>query len=399
MKKTILATVVGLAAFGLSQVASAAIEQGQLTIWVNGDKSYDGIAKVGKKFEQATGVKVTVTHPDQVEVKFQQTAATGNGPDIFMWAHDRFGEWVKAGLLTPIEPEAAVKAKFQDFAWDAMMIDGKYYGYPVSIEALALICNKDIVASAPKTFEEFVKLDDDLKAKGKRAIMWDYATPFFSYPIISANGGYAFKRLSGGAYDVKDSGVNNDGAKIGMKFLVDLVQGGHLEKGVDYGIMESNFTQSKVACIINGPWSWSQYDTKGINITVNPLPTLNGKQARPFVGVQGMTINAASPNKDLAKEFLENYLLTDEGLAEMNADKPLGAAALKSYEAILEKDPKTGSRVLATTTNAKNGDLMPSVPEMSRFWSSFQTALKNATTKRQSIEDALSTAERRIEQQ
>ena len=124
MKKTVLAAVVGLAAFGLSQVASAAIEEGQLTIWVNGDKSYDGIAKVGKKFEQATGVKVTVNHPDQVEVKFLQTAATGNGPDIFMWAHDRFGEWVKAGLLTPIEPTPAVMGAFVDVAWTAMEVDG-----------------------------------------------------------------------------------------------------------------------------------------------------------------------------------------------------------------------------------------------------------------------------------
>ena len=80
MKKSVLATVVGLAAFGLSQFAVAGIEEGQLTIWVNGDKAYDGIAKVGKKFEQATGVKVTVQHPDGVENKFQQTAATGNGP-------------------------------------------------------------------------------------------------------------------------------------------------------------------------------------------------------------------------------------------------------------------------------------------------------------------------------
>ena len=44
MKKTILATVVGLAAFGFAQVASASgIEEGQLTIWVNGDKSYSTV--------------------------------------------------------------------------------------------------------------------------------------------------------------------------------------------------------------------------------------------------------------------------------------------------------------------------------------------------------------------
>ena len=77
----------------------------------------------------------------------------------------------------------------------------------------------------------------------------------------------------------------------------------------------------------------------------------------------------------------------------MNKDKPLGAAALKSYEAKLEKD----ERIATTMANAKIGDPMPSVPEMNRFWSSLQTALKNATTGRQTIEEALKTAEDRIE--
>ena len=392
MKKTILATVVGLAAFGFAQVASASgIEEGQLTIWVNGDKSYDGIAKVGKKFEQATGVKVTVAHPDQVEVKFQQNAASGNGPDIFMWAHDRYGEWVKSGLLTPIEPTKEELNKFQDVAWKAMTVDGKIYGYPVSIEAIALICNKDIVKDAPKSFEELVTLDDELKKDGKRAIMWDYNNAFFSYPLLSANGGYAFKRNADGSYDVKDSGVNNDGAKAGVQFLVDLIKNDHMQKGADYGIMESSFVNGKVACIINGPWSWGQYSK--LNYSVNPIPTLKGNPGKPFVGVQGMTINQASPNKDLAKEFLLNYLLTDEGLDKMNKDKPLGAAALKSFEAKLEQDP----RIKVTMSNAKIGDPMPSVPEMNRFWSSLQTALKNATTGRQTLDEALKTAEDRIE--
>ena len=87
-----------------------------------------------------------------------------------------------------------------------------------------------------------------------------------------------------------------------------------------------------------------------------------------------------------------NYLLTDAGLKEVNDDKPLGAAALKSFEDKLESDP----RIAVTMSNAKMGDVMPSVPEMNRFWSSLQTALKNATTGRQSVDDALKTAEERI---
>jgi maltose/maltodextrin transport system substrate-binding protein len=146
--------------------------------------------------------------------------------------------------------------------------------------------------------------------------------------------------------------------------------------------------------MINGPWAWSNLDKSGIKYGVAPLPTLNGKPAKAFVGVLGATINAASPNKDLAIEFLENYLLTDAGLAPVNADKPLGAVALKSFQKTLESDP----HIKATMQNAQAGEPMPSVPEMSRFWSSFETALKNVTSGRQGVDEALDTAAKRIVQ-
>ncbi len=275
-----------------------------------------------------------------------------------------------------------------------MTIGGKIYGYPMSVESIGLICNKKLVPQAPENWEDFIKLDETLQKQGARALFWDYTTPYYSYALISANGGYAFKKSADGFYDVKDTGVANEGAKAGVKFLVDLIQNKHMDKGADYGVMEANFSKGKLGCILNGPWSWSNYDQAKIDFSVNKLPKLNGKWSRPFVGVQGFVINAASPNKDLAVDFLENYLLTDEGLKDVNDDKALGAAALKSFQAQVGKD----ARVAATMENAQGGDPMPSVPEMSRFWSSFQTALKNATTGRQTIDEALDTAAKRIAQ-
>ena len=275
-----------------------------------------------------------------------------------------------------------------------MTIGGKIYGYPMSVESIGLICNKKLVPQAPENWEDFIKLDETLQKQGARALFWDYTTPYYSYALISANGGYAFKKSADGFYDVKDTGVANEGAKAGVKFLVDLIQNKHMDKGADYGVMEANFSKGKLGCILNGPWSWSNYDQAKIDFSVNKLPKLNGKWSRPFVGVQGFVINAASPNKDLAVDFLENYLLTDEGLKDMNDDKALGAAAIKTFQAQVGKNP----RVATTIENAQNGDLMPSVPEMSRFWSSFQTALKNATSGRQSVDEALDTAAKRVVQ-
>jgi maltose/maltodextrin transport system substrate-binding protein len=391
MKKKLLSSLIGLATLGVVWTANAAIEGGQLTIWINGDKAYNGLAEVGKKFEADTGIKVTVAHPDKVEVKFPQVAATGNGPDIFLWAHDRYGEWVKSGLLVPVTPSDATKAKFEKFAWDAMTVDGKTYGYPVAVEAISLIYNKALLPTPPKTFEEIATIDETLKKDGKRAIMWAYDVPYFTYPLVAANGGYAFKKTATG-YDVRDTGLNNAGAKIGVAYIADLIKSGHLAKGIDYGVMEAKFNKGDVAMMISGPWAWSNLDKSGIKYGIALLPTLKGKPAKAFVGVMGATINAASPNKDLATEFIENYLLTDEGLGKVNADKPLGAVALKSFQKTLESD----ERVKATMDNARNGEPMPSVPEMNSFWSAFETALKNVTSGRQSVDEALDAAARRV---
>ncbi|EPG0369856.1 TPA: maltose/maltodextrin ABC transporter substrate-binding protein MalE [Photobacterium damselae] len=379
-----------LAALG-SVNAYAAIEEGQLTIWINGDKGYNGLAEVGKKFEADTGVKVTVAHPDALEEKFPQMASTGDGPDIIFWAHDRFGGYAQAGLLAEVKPTEAFKNKFTDFTWDAVSYNGKYIGYPVAVESLSLIYNKDLVPNPPKNWEEMAALDKELQKKGKRAIMWNLQEPFFTWPVLAADGGYAFKFTPNG-YDAKNVGVNNDGAKRAMTFMKQMVDNGVIAADVDYAIAESGFNKGDVAMTINGPWSWANIDKAGVNYGVTVLPKLSGNPSKPFVGVLTAGISTASPNQDLAVEFLENYLLTDEGLATVNKDVPLGAVALKSYQKTLSKD----SRIAATMDNALNGEVMPNIPQMAAFWYAEKAAIGNVLTGRQSVDDALNTVAERM---
>lgn len=374
-----------------SSASFAAIDEGQLTIWINGDKGYNGLAEVGKKFEEETGVKVTVAHPDKLEEKFPQVASTGDGPDIVFWAHDRFGGYAKAGLLAQIKPSDEFKAKFEDFTWDAVSYNGQYIGYPVAVEALSLIYNKDLVPEPPKTWEEMAALDKELSKQDKKAIMWNLQEPFFTWPVLAATGAYAFKMTDQG-FDPSDVGVNNEGAKQGMSFVKSLVDQGVIAADVDYAIAEAGFNQGNVAMTINGPWSWANIDKAGINYGVTQLPTLDGKNSKPFVGVLTAGISSASPNKDLAVEFLENYLLTDDGLEKVNQDTPLGAVALKSYQQKLSAD----SRIAATMANAQTGEIMPNIPQMAGFWYAEKAAIGNVINGRQSVEEALATAKSRI---
>lgn len=394
MKITTGARILALSALTtmmFSASALAKIEEGKLVIWINGDKGYNGLAEVGKKFEQDTGIKVTVEHPDKLEEKFPQVAATGDGPDIIFWAHDRFGGYAQSGLLTEITPDQAFQDKLYPFTWDAVRYNGKLIAYPIAVEALSLIYNKDLVAEPPKTWEEIPALDKTLKAKGKSALMFNLQEPYFTWPLIAADGGYAFK-FADGKYDVKDVGVASAGAKAGLGFLVDLIKNKHMNADTDYSIAEAAFNKGETAMTINGPWAWANIDKSKVNYGVAPLPSFKGKPSKPFVGVLSAGINAASPNKELAKEFLENYLLTDAGLEVVNKDKPLGAVALKSFQEQLAKDP----RIAATMDNAQKGEIMPNIPQMSAFWYAVKTAVINAASGRQTVDAALQDAQGRI---
>lgn len=389
MKKTL--TAVALITAMTSIAAQAAIDEGQLTIWINGDKGYNGLAEVGKQFEADTGIKVTVAHPDGLQDKFPQVAATGDGPDIIFWAHDRFGGYAQAGLLAEIKPSQEFKDSLIDFTWDAVKYDGKYIGYPVAVEALSLIYNKDLVATPPKNWEDVAALDKKLKKQGKSAIMWNLKEPYFTWPLMAADGGYAFK-VNATGYDVKDAGVNNKGVQNSMQLVTKMIKNGVISPDMDYSVSESEFNKGNVAMTINGPWAWGNVEKSGLNYGVAELPKFNGNPSKPFVGVLTAGISTASPNKDLAVEFLENYLMTNEGLKQVNKDKPLGAVALKSFQKELDGD----ARIAATMQNAMNGEIMPNIPQMNAFWGATKNAIVNIVDGRQSIPAALNDAEKQM---
>lgn len=394
MKKLTKASLAVFAGLCMAQGVNAKIVEGQLNIWINADKGYNGLAEVGKKFEKDTGVKVIVEHPSKLEELFPQVATTGDGPDIIIYAHDRFGGYAQAGLLAEIQPSQEFKDKISDIGWNATKYNGKQIAYPIAIESISLIYNKDLVPNPPKTWEEIEALDKELKAKGKNAIMWNLQEPYFTWPVISSQGAYAFKMNADG-YDVKDIGVNNEGAQKGLQFVVDLVNKKVISADMDYSVAEASFNKGDTALTINGPWAWSNIEKSKINYGVAVLPTLNGHPSKPFVGVLSAGVNVSSPNQDLAKEFLENYLLTDSGLETVDKDTSLGAVALKSYQEKLASDP----RIAATMENANNGEIMPNIPQMSRFWYSEKAAIGNATTGRQSVKDALDEAQAKIEKE
>jgi maltose/maltodextrin transport system substrate-binding protein len=116
------------------------------------------------------------------------------------------------------------------------------------------------------------------------------------------------------------------------------------------------------------------------------MPGVNGKLGQPFVGVTAAYFNRSGPNKDLAKYFLEHYLLTDEALSAMNQAKPIGVPALISlYQKTAKKDALVRKLKLAVD----HGEVMANIPQMGRFFSAMGAALQIAADGQASAQEPL----------
>jgi maltose/maltodextrin transport system substrate-binding protein len=380
----------------LSAIRAFSWTEGELLIWLSDNRGFRSWEELGKKFEQEMGVPVRVETQEQITEKFQAAAQGGKGPDIFLWAHDRIGEWADAGLLKPLEIKEDFKAAFIPMSWDAVAHNKQTWGYPVALECVSLIVNKKLVTGKPPAqLSEFPAFAKELKAKDPKliAIMWDYKTPYFGFPFLASAGAYTFKRTESG-YDIKDIGVDNAGAIEGLKAIVELINAGVLPKGSTQNVGEQKMATGELATMVNGPWAWANLRKSGVDFDLAPLPGVGGNPGKPFVGVLTAFINRSSPNADFAMQFLEKFVCTPDGLRAIDADAPLGVPAVKALaDEMSAKDPL----IKGTYENILNGVVMPNIPQMGKLWSSMKAAFETATNGDATPEAALRDARKNLE--
>jgi len=133
---------------------------------------------------------------------------------------------------------------------------GKTWGYPLSVEAVGLMYNKDLVPVPPATMDEIPSVTANM--------MWDYNNTYFTMPLLMAGGGYAFQKVDG----------SYDGATTSASVIKAMIDSGAMSAGVDYGVMDAALNQDETAMVINGPWAWSNLEASGINFSVVPVPSV-----------------------------------------------------------------------------------------------------------------------------
>jgi arabinogalactan oligomer / maltooligosaccharide transport system substrate-binding protein len=139
--------------------------------------------QVIETFNQARAGKIAVSTLavpyDAMADKITAAVPRGKGPDVFIYAQDRMGGWVEAGntieSLDFFLDEATTK-RFLPTTLEAMTYRGTVWGLPLNYKVIALIHNKKLVPSPPKTTGELVALAKKIGTPPPAASAWPTGT-------------------------------------------------------------------------------------------------------------------------------------------------------------------------------------------------------------------------------
>lgn len=284
--------------------------------------------------------------------KYRTDVAAGGGPDMFIAPNDSLGDDARAGLIADITDLAAGKlGAYAPLSVEGMSVEGKLYGIPESLKAVAFWYNKDLLPEAPKTTAELQAL-----MESGTAISLSYGC-YHHYGFFGAFGGEIFDAEwkvvadQGGVADAMDY--------LNGLYQISVANG--WPKNDSDGL--APFTEGKVAAITNGNWAMGDYKTAlGDKLAVAPLPSGPGGPANPMLGVDGFYFN---PNSGVKEAALEVALYLTGQNAQLLMMNEAGHVPARTDVEIT--DPLIQGLVDAFTT----GFVRPQVPQLGLYWSNF----------------------------
>ncbi len=373
------------------------------TVYKDQSSAYQALAEDIKIFEEETGTTVElVSVPDQTDMnqKMQLSAPAGMGPDLIAtMPHDIIGKWAHQGLLMNLDEYESDLEPFFQSTLQAVTYQGHTYGFPLSVESVALVYNKDLVPEAPETFDDVVRIIKEMQENDMYGLVFPAAEPYHMYGIISGFGGYIFD-WKNNEYDIENIGMNNEGAFVAINYLKSFFDYGYfpeamMDRSTQHGFSTGTFEEGQAALQINGPWVTANLENLGINYGVSVIPQLpGGSYPKPFLGVQFVGINNFTKNKEEAVE-LAKYLTNMENMK----DFALKTQLTPTREDVLNSEEiQSNEMISAWAEQASLGSPMPNIPEMSNVWSAWSDALQIIYSDKEPTRDVLDELELMIKE-
>ncbi|GEK89586.1 carbohydrate ABC transporter substrate-binding protein, CUT1 family (TC 3.A.1.1.-) [Alkalibacterium putridalgicola] len=368
-----------------------------LHIWVNDEEAQlNAYEEITSNFTEEHGIEVEITPYSMLEQTegMSLDAPSGQGPDLFFQPHDRMGDIHLQGLAAELEltdDQMERLGEYNEDAVTAFSYEGAQYGIPAVVETYGLFINTDLVDEVPETMEELTQTAAELTEGEQYGFMMNAADLYFTYPFITADGGYIFAQNEDGSYDTSDIGLNTPEAVSAVERIQGWFEDGLMPQGTDLEVANSLFMDGQVGMIINGPWAIPDYqEALGDSLMVAELPTQDGEPLNSFSGNKGWLVNYYSEDQHWATE-LALYMTN----AESSETYYEVAGELPAHTAV-EIEDELMAPIFAQTQNAHP---MPNIPEMQQVWEPMNDALtfiQQGDDVQEVLDEAVSTIESEI---
>jgi len=372
-----------------------------LTLWVYDDGRLEVLKQLGEEFRNEYGValNVEVVTLDEIRNAMTLGAASGEGPDMVIIPHDNLGPMVENG--SAVEIDLGDKASnYLPNSIDGFTYNGKLYGVPLAVENIGFFRNTDLVPEAPKTWDEVAQIGTDLVKSGKAESAIGLPDLTYNiYPLYTTYGGYIFGRDADGNFTADDIGMDNEGMVKGLEWVKSLVDAGVVSPNIDWEASHVLFETGKSPFILTGPWAINRFQAAGVPYAISAFPTAEegGKPGYPFLGVQGLVLNANRPNVVLAQTFATEFLPTEEHYKAIFEAEPRPSAWKTVFESASDTD------TAAFNEAGVDAVPMPAIPAMGYVWDAWvnagNLALSGELTPAEALQAAVEQIRAQVNQQ
>lgn len=302
---------------------------------------------------------------DSYKSKIEAAVPRGNGPDLFIFAHETVGQWSRSGIVAPI---GALPDDLHPVTVDALTYDGEVYGAPLAYKCLALFYNKALLDAPPKTTDELEALAERFPGDNQFAVAWQATDPFFHAAWLHGFGG--------GVFDGDAVALDQDGNAASLAWVSDLLERKVLPEEPTGALVTQLFNEGMAATVVNGPWFMGEIDAS-LDYGVAPLPIVSatGEPAAPFLSVEAVMLSGHAQHPTEAGG-LARFLVTPESALSRAVDGRQSVATLTAYD-----DPRVANDPQLSAFRAQLDATvpMPNRPEMGATWEPMARMLRRVT--------------------
>lgn len=309
---------------------SGSSNETKITIFNSKMEIQSQMEEMAKKYSEEKGVDLEVYYSSDTVAAHLATKYASNEPYTI--------SMVDAKDVYSLAEEHAVDLSDQDWVKEtdqAIAIDGKTYGFPVSVEARGLIYNADAIKKITgkdfnpedyETLDSFKELIQELKDGGMETptgIMkedWSLAAHFLAEVYEEQSDPSAFiKELHDGSVDLNSNAKYNS-----LMDTFDVLKANNYAASTaisaEREVTEQKLAEGQIAFMFGGNWDWSvlnQYDYSE-NMGIMPVPenTDDGSNQKLVGGGSKFffidnSSNTSDAQRTAAKDFL-NWLVNDD---------------------------------------------------------------------------------------